>query len=142
VAHVRIVQFHQRHADGISLTAHDRGVGTGDKTEKDGRISIVVRGETAGGDFILLFVAPIIVRSEQGPGTVAQFQGRILERARHSGCGQVRPDRADDDVLSVVPFTIKPAISGSSPVPTSPRVEMFTRRPDTGISTGSSGSIS
>ena len=90
-------KFHQGNTSGSVRALHNRGVaeaaGTGRQRRDDGRFQITGRRHRARDDLRFLGITPIVVRGEQGPVAVVQFQGRILERTRHA-CARLTTDRS------------------------------------------------
>ena len=98
-----MVKINQRDTRSAIFSAHYRGVRAGSEGGNDGRFQIIGRSKTAGCDFGLLPIPPIVVRVDYNVAAVNYGNGWIRQRATHSKGAQGWPERAHNDLFWLVP---------------------------------------
>src|SRR6266536_2713831 len=102
---MQVVHFHERNSGGVVYPTHDGSVVTRWKTCDDRRFARVRRSVATvlnvldlvlsddAADYRLL---PVVVRANQGPAAIVQFQGRISQGIRNAILTELRANGAYD----------------------------------------------
>src|SRR5437762_509535 len=115
---IQVVHFHERNSSGVVYPTHDGGVVTRREVCDDRRFARVPRsvvavlnvlhliaGDNSANDRML----PVVVRGNQSPGAIAQFQCRISHWIRNAILAELRADSTHDHVLWLSPLYDEPA---------------------------------
>src|SRR6266480_697923 len=115
---MQVVPFHEPNSSGAVYPTHDGGVVTRWEVCDDRRFARVPRvvaavlnvldlvlGDDAANDRML----PVVVRANQSPGAIVQFQCRISQGIRNAILAELRADGTYDHVLWLSPLYDEPA---------------------------------
>src|SRR5438876_1021240 len=102
---MQIVHFDESDSNGVVYPAYDRGVVTCWQVSNDRRFSRIPRSVTAILNFLDLIVCddpadyrslPVIIRGNQSPIAIMQFQCRVLQWIRNAILTELRTNAAYD----------------------------------------------
>src|SRR5438067_151619 len=110
---MQVVHFHERNSSGVIYPTHDGGVVTRWKVCDDRRFTRVPRsvaavlnvldlvlGDDAADDRML----PVVVRGNQSPVGIVQFQCWITQRIRNSVASELRTNSTQNHPLWLTPL--------------------------------------
>src|SRR5438045_1983511 len=115
---MQVVHFYERDSRGVVYPADNGGVVTRSEVRDDRRFTGVPRGVSAvlnvlhliaGDDSADDRMLPVVVRPNQSPGAVVQFQCRISQGIRNAILAELRANGTYDHVLWLSPLYDEPA---------------------------------
>src|SRR5260370_1269072 len=110
---MQVVHFHERNSDGVIYPAHDGGVVTRWKVRDDRRFVRVRRSMAAvlnvldlvlGDDAADYRLLPVVIRGNQSPAGIVQFQCWIAHCIWNSVLTELRANRTQDHPLWLSPL--------------------------------------
>src|SRR5258705_11214 len=110
---MQVVHFHERNSGGVVYSTHDGGVVTRREVCDDRRFARVRRSVAAvlnvldlvlGNDAVDYRMLPVVIRGNQSPGTIMQFQCRIGHCIWNSVLIELRTDRTHNHTLWLSPL--------------------------------------
>src|SRR6478672_8579465 len=115
---MQVVHFHECNSSGAVYPTHDGGVVSRWKARDDRRFPRVPWGVAAvlnvldlglGGDAADYRMLPIVIRGNQSPGAIVQFQRQIRHEIRAAMLAELRANGTYAHVLGLIPLEDDPA---------------------------------